>query len=75
MKLGFGGTSFPAIKTGSAFFAGDIRQRIFQQPLSWLGLGIDVPGRSFTLKVNYRTFQQIQHMADRLLPGMIRGVD
>ena len=37
------------------FFAGDIGQRIFQQPFSWKGLGIDVRGRSVTLKVNYRT--------------------
>ncbi|MER8911523.1 UvrD-helicase domain-containing protein [Mesorhizobium sp. M0854] len=57
------------------FFAGDIGQRIFQQPFSWLGLGIDVRGRSFTLKVNYRTSQQIRQMADRLLPRMIRDVD
>ncbi|MER8911439.1 UvrD-helicase domain-containing protein [Mesorhizobium sp. M0854] len=57
------------------FFAGDIGQRIFQQPFSWLGLGIDVRGRSFTLKVNYRTSQQIRQMADRLVPRMIRDVD
>ncbi|RVC99749.1 DNA helicase, partial [Mesorhizobium sp. M7A.F.Ca.ET.027.02.1.1] len=57
------------------FFAGDIGQRIFQQPFSWKGLGIDVRGRSFTLKVNYRTSQQIRQMADRLLPKTIRDVD
>ncbi|MEX0953641.1 MAG: 3'-5' exonuclease [Rhizobiaceae bacterium] len=57
------------------FFAGDIGQRIFQQPFSWLGLGIDVRGRSFTLKVNYRTSQQIRRMADRLLPRTVRDVD
>lgn len=49
------------------FFAGDIGQRIFQQPFSWKGLGIDVRGRSSTLKVNYRTSQQIRAMADRLI--------
>lgn len=57
------------------FFAGDIGQRIFQQPFSWKGLGIDVRGRSFTLKVNYRTSQQIRQMADRLLPKTLRDVD
>jgi hypothetical protein len=57
------------------FFAGDIGQRIFQQPFSWLGLGIDVRGRSVTLKVNYRTSQQIRQMADRLLPRTVRDVD
>jgi hypothetical protein len=59
----------------SLFFAGDIGQRIFQQPFSWKSLGIDVRGRSFTLKVNYRTSQQIRQMADRLLPKTIRDVD
>lgn len=57
------------------FFAGDIGQRIFQQPFSWKGLGIDVRGRSFTLKVNYRTSHQIRKMADRLLPDNVRDVD
>jgi hypothetical protein len=57
------------------FFAGDIGQRIYQQPFSWKGLGVDVRGRSFTLKVNYRTSQQIRQMADRLLPKTIRDVD
>jgi len=37
------------------FFAGDLGQRIFQTPFSWKGLGVDVRGRSRTLKVNYRT--------------------
>ncbi len=57
------------------FFAGDIGQRIFQQPLSWKGLGIDVRGRSVTLKVNYRTSHQIRRAADRLLPKSVRDVD
>ncbi|MDW9689750.1 AAA family ATPase [Sinorhizobium meliloti] len=57
------------------FFAGDIGQRIFQQPFSWKGLGVDVRGRSFTLKVNYRTSHQIRRMADRLLPDNVRDVD
>ncbi len=37
------------------FFAGDLGQRIFQQPFSWLALGVDIRGRSQVLKVNYRT--------------------
>tara|TARA_R110000751_G_scaffold71441_12_gene145046 strand:+ start:13900 stop:15993 length:2094 start_codon:yes stop_codon:yes gene_type:complete len=57
------------------FFAGDIGQRIFQQPFSWKGLGVDIRGRSFTLKVNYRTSHQIRRMADHLLPENIRDVD
>ena len=57
------------------FFAGDLGQRIFQQPFSWKSLGIDVRGRSFTLKVNYRTSHQIREAADRLLPPRVRDVD
>jgi superfamily I DNA/RNA helicase len=57
------------------FFAGDLGQRIFQHPFSWLSLGIDVRGRSFSLKVNYRTSHQIRRRADVLLPREIRDVD
>jgi hypothetical protein len=57
------------------FFAGDLGQRIFQQPFSWKELGVDVRGRSFTLTVNYRTSHQIRRMADRLLPPAVRDVD
>ncbi|HRD76448.1 MAG TPA: 3'-5' exonuclease [Hyphomicrobiaceae bacterium] len=57
------------------FFAGDLGQRIFQQPFSWKGLGIDVQGRSLTLKVNYRTSHQIREAADRLFSGPVADVD
>lgn len=57
------------------FFAGDLGQRIFQQPFSWKALGIDVRGRSHTLKINYRTSHQIRSRADRLLSGAIADVD
>jgi hypothetical protein len=57
------------------FFAGDIGQRIFQHPFSWKALGIDVRGRSSTLKVCYRTSRQIRSVADRLLPGALRDPD
>lgn len=57
------------------FFAGDLGQRIFQQPFSWKELGVDVRGRSSTLLVNYRTSHQIRRVADRLLPNAVRDVD
>ncbi|TGY88753.1 DNA helicase [Marinicauda algicola] len=57
------------------FFAGDLGQRIFQQPFSWKSLGIDVRGRSHTLRINYRTSHQIRAQADRLLPPNISDVD
>jgi superfamily I DNA/RNA helicase len=51
------------------FLSGDAGQRIFQHPYSWTSLGVDVRGRSHTLKVCYRTSQQIRRAADRLLPN------
>ena len=57
------------------FLAGDLGQRIFQQPFSWKALGLDVRGRSFTLRINYRTSHQIRVQADRLLPGSVSDVD
>lgn len=57
------------------FFAGDLGQRIFQEPFSWLALGVDIRGRSRTLKVNYRTSHQIRQAADRLLPSLVQDVD
>jgi mRNA-degrading endonuclease RelE of RelBE toxin-antitoxin system len=57
------------------FFAGDLGQRIFQEPFSWKALGVDIRGRSRTLKVNYRTSHQIRQAADRLLPKIVQDVD
>ena len=57
------------------FFAGDLGQRIFQQPFSWKALGLDVRGRSHTLRINYRTSHQIRLHADRLLPATVSDVD
>jgi hypothetical protein len=41
-------------RVNSLFFAGDLGQRIFQQPFSWKALGVDIRGRSTTLTINYR---------------------
>lgn len=57
------------------FFAGDLGQRIFQQPFSWKIAGIDIRGRSTTLRINYRTSHQIRSQADRLLAPQIADVD
>jgi hypothetical protein len=59
----------------SLFFAGDLGQRIFQQPFSWRALGIDIRGRSRTLHINYRTSHQIRMQADRLLGPKLADVD
>lgn len=57
------------------FFAGDLGQRIFQPPFLWRRLGVDVRGRSFTLRINYRTSHQIRRHADRLLGPELADVD
>ena len=57
------------------FFAGDLGQRIFQQPFSWKSLGVDIRGRSSTLRINYRTSHQIRRQADKLLGPEITDVD
>ncbi len=57
------------------FMAGDVGQRIFQHPFSWASLGVDVRGRSHSLKVCYRTSQQIRRAADKLLPTVLRDTD
>ena len=64
-----------ADRPNALFFAGDLGQRIFQQPFSWKALGIDVRGRSRTLRVNYRTSHQIRTQADRLLGPTVTDVD
>ena len=67
-----------ALGTGrpnSLFFAGDLGQRIFQQPFSWKALGVDIRGRSRTLHINYRTSHQIRTQADRLLGPELSDVD
>lgn len=64
----------PAGRNG-LFLAGDLGQRIFVPPFSWNGMGLNVRGRSTTLKVNYRTSHQIRRSADRLLPKSVRDAD
>ncbi|HET7313783.1 3'-5' exonuclease [Salinisphaera sp.] len=61
--------------SNSLFFAGDLGQRIFQTPFSWASLGVAIRGRSTTLKINYRTSQQIRASADRLLDPEMADVD
>ena len=58
-------------RPNSLFFSGDLGQRIFQQPFSWKSLGVDIRGRSSTLKINYRTSHQIRMQADLLLNNEI----
>ena len=45
------------------------------QPYSWREFGVDVRGRSQTLRINYRTSHQIRTQADRLLDPELSDVD
>ena len=62
-------------RSDALFFAGDLGQRIFQQPFSWKAQGVDLRGRARTLRVNYRTSHQIRSQADRLLAAQVADVD
>lgn len=62
-------------RPNALFFTGDLGQRIFQQPFSWKSLGVDIQGRSRTLRVNYRTSHQIRTQADRLLGPVSTDAD
>jgi mRNA-degrading endonuclease RelE of RelBE toxin-antitoxin system len=62
-------------RANGLFFAGDLGQRIFQQAFSWKALGVEVRGRSRTLRVNYRTSHQIRMQADKLLGPVVSDVD
>ncbi len=68
-------TALGANRPDALFFAGDLGQRIFQQPFSWKSLGVDIRGRSRTLRINYRTSHQIRQEADRLLGPQATNVD
>lgn len=62
-------------RPNALFFAGDLGQRIFQQPFSWKSLGVDMRGRSRALNINYRTSHQIRSQADQLLGPEVSDVD
>jgi mRNA-degrading endonuclease RelE of RelBE toxin-antitoxin system len=64
-----------ADRPNSLFFAGDLGQRIFQQPFSWKSLGVDIRGRAKTLRINYRTSHQIRMLTDHLLGPEVSDVD
>ena len=67
--------SLGAGRPDGLFFAGDLGQRIFQQPFSWQALGVEIRGRSRTLKINYRTSHQIRKRSDLLLGTEISDID
>ena len=51
------------------FLAGDTHQRIYGNRVSLRSLGVEVVGRSYRLRVNYRTTQEILAWSTALLTG------
>ncbi len=51
------------------FISGDNRQRIYDSAVTFRQLGIGVVGRSFPLRVNYRTTKEILGWADGIMAG------
>lgn len=64
----------PTDLENALFLCADTRQRIYRPAIPWVRFGIDTRGRSYTLRVNYRTTRQIQDFAERVLPEAIEGV-
>ena len=62
-------------RPNALFFAGDIGQRIFRPPFPWSATGVEIKGRSRTLRLNYRTSEQIRQQSDKLLPVFITESD
>ncbi|MGI1661347.1 UvrD-helicase domain-containing protein [Palleronia sp. KMU-117] len=62
-------------RLNGVFFAGDIGQRIFRSAFPWKAAGVDIQGRSRSLKVNYRTSHQIRSKCDLLLPPRLLEAD
>lgn len=58
-----------AVGPNDLFIAGDAHQRIYDNRVSLVSLGIETRGRSRRLKINYRTSQQILGWALSILTG------
>lgn len=57
-------------KTDTLTLAGDGNQRIYQKHFPLSRGGIETRGRSYRLKINYRTSEQIRKYADSILSGL-----
>ncbi|MBN3585333.1 UvrD-helicase domain-containing protein, partial [Algoriphagus aestuarii] len=56
------------------FIAGDNRQRIYDNTVSFRQLGINVVGRSYPLRMNYRTTTEILTWAEQIMQGEDAGL-
>ena len=64
-----------AAKPGNLMVCGDAGQRIYPGGFSLGALGIEVGGRSWVLRINYRTTEQIRRLADRMLSDVSDDMD
>ena len=60
---------------GNLMVCGDTGQRIYSGGFSLDRLGIDVRGRSWVLRINYRTTEQIRRLADRMCDDVTDDMD
>ena len=56
--------------TNDLFIVGDAHQRIYKNKVTLSRCGINVKGRSGTLRKNYRTTEEIRHSAMNVLSGL-----
>ena len=56
--------------TNDLFIVGDAHQRIYKNKVTLSRCGINVRGRSGTLRMNYRTTEEIRHSAMNVLSGL-----
>lgn len=59
-----------AIRPDGLFLVGDGYQRVYARPVPLTQCGIEVRGRSWTLRVNYRSTEQIREAAMSEVAGM-----
>ncbi len=64
----------PDDKENALFLCADSRQRIYRPAIPWTRFNIDTRGRSYILRVNYRTTRQIQDFAESVLPSTVEDV-
>lgn len=72
----FGNAAFELIRQlvpegpNDIFIVGDAHQRIYKQKVVLSRCGVRIVGRSFRLRINYRTTEEIRDFALRVLGGM-----
>ena len=61
--------------TNNILLCCDSGQRIYMNQFKLSQIGIETKGRSYRLKINYRTTEQIKKFSDKILPDNIEEID